>query len=131
MNFEAGTATGETFNKEGRTDILLRAKDGTNVFVAECAVWNGKEKFKDKVDQLFGYLTWRDSKAAVVLFVDRQEMEPVREQIEEGAEEHEAMDELVDRPDESWWQYQTHFPDNPEREADLAVQAFHIPSGQE
>lgn len=128
MNFKSGTATGETFNKDGKTDILLRAQDGTNVFVAECAVWSGKEGFKDKIDQLFGYLTWRDSKAAVVLFVDRKQMKPVREQIEEGAEEHETINELVERSDESWWQYQAHFPDNPDRDADLAVLAFHIPS---
>lgn len=128
MNFESGTATGETFNKDGKTDILLRASDGTNVFVAECAVWSGKEGFKKKIDQLFGYLTWRDSKAAVVLFVDRKNMEPVRDQIEDGAEEHDAVNELVDQPDESWWQYQAEFPDNPDREADLAVLAFHIPS---
>lgn len=128
MNFESGTATGETFNKDGKTDILLRASDGTNVFVAECAVWSGKEGFKDKIDQLFGYLTWRDSKAAVVLFVDRKNMESVRDQIEDGAEEHDAVNELVDQSDESWWQYQAQFPDNPDREADLAVLAFHIPS---
>lgn len=128
MNFKSGTATGETFNKDGKTDILLRARDGTNVFVAECAVWSGKKGFKSKIDQLFGYLTWRDLKAAVVLFVDRKQMEPVREQIEEGAEEHNAISTLVEQRDESWWQYQAHFPENPDRSANLAVLAFHIPS---
>lgn len=128
MNFESGTATGETFNKDGKTDILLRASDGTNVFVAECAVWSGKQGLKDKIDQLFGYLTWRDSKAAVVLFVDRKNMEPVRDKIEEGAQEHDAVKELMNQPDEAWWQYQAQFPDNPDREADLAVLAFHIPA---
>jgi hypothetical protein len=128
MNFESGTATGETFNKEGKTDILLRTDDGTNVFVAECAVWDGEKYFKSKIDQLFGYLTWRDSKAAVVLFVDRKDMESVREKIEGGAEEHETISELVERQNESWWQYRAHFPDDPDREVDLAVLAFHIPS---
>lgn len=35
-----GSATGETFNKSGHTDILLRYKN-SNVFVAECKFWSG------------------------------------------------------------------------------------------
>lgn len=128
MNFVHGTATGETFNKEGKTDILLRAQDGTNVFVSECGVWDGKEHFKGKIDQLFDYLTWRDSKAAVIMFVDRQDMETIRKRIEEGADEHGVIDELEEQPDESWWQYSAHFPGNPDRNVELAILAFHIPS---
>lgn len=97
MNFESGTATAETFNKEGKTDILLKAADRTNVFVAECAIWSGKSDFQDKIDQLFGYLTWTDSKAAVVLFVDRQEMETIAGRIEEGVEEYDSVGELEER----------------------------------
>lgn len=40
-NFE-GSATGETFNKTGKTDILLR-HEGLNVFIAECKFWKGKK----------------------------------------------------------------------------------------
>jgi hypothetical protein len=36
-----GDATGETFNFEGRTDILIR-RDGRNLFVAECKFWVGR-----------------------------------------------------------------------------------------
>ena len=35
-----GDATGETFNYDGKTDILLR-RDGRNLFVAECKFWDG------------------------------------------------------------------------------------------
>ena len=35
-----GSATGETFNAQGKTDILIRAND-RNVFVAECKFWAG------------------------------------------------------------------------------------------
>ena len=35
-----GQATGETFNFQGKTDILIRA-DGRNVFIAECKFWSG------------------------------------------------------------------------------------------
>jgi hypothetical protein len=33
-----GQATGETFNYQGKTDILIRV-DGRNVFIAECKFW--------------------------------------------------------------------------------------------
>ena len=35
-----GQATGETFNFDGKTDILIRV-NGKNIFIAECAIWNG------------------------------------------------------------------------------------------
>ena len=35
-----GDATGETFNVNGKTDILIRA-NGRNVFIAECKFWAG------------------------------------------------------------------------------------------
>jgi len=63
-----GSATGETFNKTGKTDILLRF-EGKNVFIAECKFWNGIKLFFETISQLLAYLTWRDSKAAVIIFV--------------------------------------------------------------
>ena len=70
-NFQ-GSATGETFNKTGKTDILLR-HEGSNVFIAECKFWRGKKTFLDTISQLLGYLTWRDSKAAVIMFVPNKD----------------------------------------------------------
>ncbi len=35
-----GQATGETFNYDGKTDILIRI-DGRNIFIAECKYWGG------------------------------------------------------------------------------------------
>jgi hypothetical protein len=55
-----GVATGETFNAAGKTDILIRAEN-RNIFIAECKFWRGPKSFNDAVDQLLGYLSWRDS----------------------------------------------------------------------
>ena len=55
-NFDS--ASGETFNKKGKTDILIRHKN-TNVFVAECSIWAGEKKYRDKLNQALSYLTWR------------------------------------------------------------------------
>ena len=40
-----GQATGETFNFEGKTDILIRA-DSKNIFIAECKFWKGSKAFR-------------------------------------------------------------------------------------
>jgi hypothetical protein len=62
-----GQATGETFNFQGKTDILVRA-DGKNVFIAECKFWAGEGPLLDALDQLLSYLSWRDTKTAILLF---------------------------------------------------------------
>ena len=31
--------------------------------------WDGPAKFKEAIDQLLGYATWRDTKAALIIFI--------------------------------------------------------------
>ena len=62
-----GGATGETFRKSGKTDIGIEDSNRA-AFVAECKVWAGRSVFRSTIDQLLGYLTWRDCKAAVLIF---------------------------------------------------------------
>lgn len=63
-----GAAVGEVFNAAGKTDILIRAGD-RNVFIAECKIWKGPKAIRDALGQLLSYLTWRDTKAALLLFI--------------------------------------------------------------
>lgn len=65
-HFEGG-ATGETFRRKGKTDICIEDKE-RSAFVAECKVWGGAGEITKAVGQLLSYLTWRDSKAALVVF---------------------------------------------------------------
>ena len=62
-----GGAGGELFRKSGKTDMCVKEGDRA-AFVAECTVWYGEKKLLGKVDQLISYLTWRDAKAALVIF---------------------------------------------------------------
>lgn len=63
------TTTGETFNKNGKTDILVQNTDGENLFIAECKLWKGETLLKEAIDQLLDrYVTWRDSKLAIIVF---------------------------------------------------------------
>lgn len=62
-----GGATGETFRKSGKTDIRIEAENRA-AFIAECKLWSGPAALSAAVDQLLGYLTWRDCKAALIFF---------------------------------------------------------------
>jgi len=63
------SATGETFNKIGKTDILVQNQKGENVFIAECKVWGGEGQIHPAIDQLLQrYVTWRDEKLAFIIF---------------------------------------------------------------
>lgn len=84
-----GGVTGETFNASGKTDILIRADD-RNVFVAECKFWHGAVRFYEGIDQLLGYLSWRDTKAAILVFNRNKDSTRVR------AEMHDVM---IQRPE--------------------------------
>lgn len=62
-----GGATGETFRRSGKTDIRIEDQDRA-AFVAECKVWRGQKELIAAVDQLLGYLTWRDCKSSILIF---------------------------------------------------------------
>ena len=80
-----GQATGETFNGEGKNDILIRVSDN-NIFIAECLFWDGPEKFRKKLtDQLFRYSTWRDSKLAAIVFNRKKDFTVVVQKMKEVA----------------------------------------------
>jgi hypothetical protein len=119
-------STGETFNKEGRTDILVR-HEGKNIFVAECKFWAGVKMFHKTIDQVLGYLTWRESKAAIVCFVLNNEFGPALEQIMTGTPRHPCFIRLESKKDEDWMQFEFRLPSDPTRNLHLAVLCFHFP----
>ncbi|MFK5984030.1 MAG: hypothetical protein QM479_01210 [Pseudomonadota bacterium] len=124
-NFE-GSATGETFNKSGKTDILIR-HEGNNVFIAELKFWRGKKSFLKTISQLLGYLTWRDYKVAVVMFVKNKDFSAVLEMVKESTPEHQNYLSYVSEQEEGWYHYRFHMDDDKNREVKLAIMLFHIP----
>ena len=82
-----GQATGETFNYEGRTDILIRA-EGRNVFIAECKFWTGPSGLKEALDQLLAYTSWRDTKTALLVLNRDRAMSTVLRGIPEVVRGH-------------------------------------------
>jgi hypothetical protein len=82
-----GGATGETFNYQGKTDILIRVQ-GKNIFIAECKYWDGPKKLTETLDQLLSYSSWRDTKVAVIIFNRRKNFSAVLNAITPTVESH-------------------------------------------
>lgn len=80
-----GSATGETFNASGKTDILIRVEN-RNIFIAECKFWQGQKAFNEAVDQLLRYLSWRDTKCALLVFNKTKNSAAVRQKMHEVME---------------------------------------------
>lgn len=125
-NFSNGSASGETFNKKGKTDIQLRY-DSSVIFIAECKFWKGEKVLMKTIDQLFSYLTWRDSKAAIIFFVSQKGFSDIISKVKTAVTTHCNYLGYVDSPDESWINYRFHINGDRNREVRLAILLFHIP----
>ncbi len=123
--FEYST-TGETFNKSGKTDILIR-HEKSNIFVAECKFWGGAKKHFETIDQVLSYLTWRDSKTAIVYFMDTQEMAAPLKAIDESTSQHSCFAKLNGKKLESWFDYTFHLPQDKGIAIRLSILCFHLP----
>lgn len=121
-----GSATGETFNKTGKTDILLR-HENTNVFIGECKFWKGQKSFLATISQLLGYLTWRDSKAAVIMFVPNKDFSSAVDVAKSSVNEHDNFIKFVNEKDETWFNYEFHLNDDRNRTVKIAVMLYHTP----
>ena len=121
-----GSTTGETFNKTGKTDILIRY-DKNNVFVAECKFWDGKAHHVKAIDQILSYLTWRDSKTAIVYFVRRKDISPVLKEIAEETPKHANFVRRIGEKHPSWQMFELHLPGDEGCKIRLTILAFHTP----
>jgi hypothetical protein len=122
-----GAASGETFNFSGKTDILIRV-EGRNIFIAECKFWSGPKAFTETIDQLLGYLSWRDTKAAVIIFSRNRDFTAVLNSIEEAANAHPHKKRGPTKENETRLRYTFGNPSDHNREIILTVIAFNVPT---
>ncbi len=67
VTFE-GRGNAEAKNCKGKTDILVRTKDGLNEHIFELKVWDGIKTLKEAVSQLQGYLSWHNNYSGIIMF---------------------------------------------------------------
>lgn len=126
--YKSVTATGETFNKQGKTDIILKyCTDNTNVFVAECKFWKGAIEFHKAINQLFDrYLTWRDSKVALIFFVTNKDFTQILTTADTECLKHKYFISKNGTNGESSFSYKFRLPADNEKEIYLELILFHF-----
>jgi hypothetical protein len=122
-----GNATGETFNLEGKTDISIRV-DGTVIFVAELKFWDGPKSLRGAIDQLLGYVTWRDTKTALVVFARNKDFSKV---VAAATAEIPTLPNFKSGPikeGDTRFRYVFKNKNDPDREFSLTLLLFDVPS---
>jgi hypothetical protein len=121
-----GQATGETFNFNGKTDILIRI-NGKNIFIAECKIWHGQKALKSTIDQLLDYLSWRDTKVAILVFNRNKELTSVLNSIPEVIEVHQNFKRMIDHNVETEFKFILHSNVDKNRELIVTLLVFDLP----
>lgn len=121
-----GGATGETFRRMGKTDI--RIEDANRAaFVAECKVWRGPQELAAACDQLLGYLTWRDCKAALVLFnKNNAKFSEILAKLPETLRAHPLYIKTVAETSSGEWRYLFRSREDEARLVTVHVMAFNL-----
>lgn len=128
LAFQNTTTTREAFNRAGRTDILVRHENGNNLFVAECKNWTGRAGMLAAITQLMGYLTYRDSKAALLLFVNRADINAVLQRINEEVVIHPQHKRRGAITNPSSSSHVFSLPGDPDAEVNIEIIVGHFPT---
>ena len=125
--FIGANSSAETFNRKGKTDIITKAPDNSSIFIAECKVWRGEKVFMEAIDQLLGYVTWRDTRTAIILFVKKGEISDVIEKARLAMTQHPCY--VIDKgqTNESSFSYTYHINGDNQSHIALELMIFHYP----
>jgi len=122
-----GAATGETFNSSGKTDILIRVDD-RNIFIGECKFWHGQKNGEEAIDQLLGYLTWRDCKTALIIFNRQKNPSAVAQKMQKTMTGHKGHRKTVSNDATGNCRYVFVKETDPGREIIISTLLFDVPS---
>ena len=121
---------GEVENGNGKTDILVRHQN-RNAFIAECKFWRGPKKLDEAIDQLLSYTTWRDTKAAIILFITNKNVTGAIDSAGARLTAHPACKEaLVSAEPYERRDYRFMSPEDSQRVISLALLPVVIPKAQ-
>lgn len=121
-----GSAAGEVFNGAGKTDILIREGD-RSVFIGECKIWKGPKTINDALDQLLSYLVWRDTKAALLIFIRNKDVTAAVKAAVAKIEEHPNYKRRGTNDTDERVDFVMHALGDPDREIHLAFLPFALP----
>lgn len=125
---KAGSVTGETFVRAGKSDILIRHQD-VDVFIAECRIWGGQARVHANMDQLFDrYLTWCATKAALIYFNRGRNTTDAVEHLVREIAGHPCHVRTGARRGKTHLRFQMHHPTDSRRVFDFAALMFPVQS---
>jgi len=117
-----------------RARRLTRAQDGylirvqdKNIFVAECKFWDGEQSFQEAIDQLLGYLTWRDSKCALFIFNQNRDSQAVASKMHAVMQARTEFKKHLGPDAHGDHRYILVKPSEPGREITITTQLFDVP----
>lgn len=120
-------ATGETFNKNGKTDICIKHTDNTNVFIAECKIWKGEKLFEDAINQLFDrYVTWHDTKVALIIFVKQDNFTEIITKAKEAIKKHPYFLRTINAENSTRGSYIFRHAEDKQRQIKLELMLYHF-----
>ncbi len=67
LNSHYTNVSGETFRKNGKTDINIEF-DNKAAYIGECKIWHGEKSFGEAIQQVLNYSTWKDTKVSIIIF---------------------------------------------------------------
>ncbi len=120
------SATGETFNKIGKTDILIKDLDGNNVFIAECKIWHGVSELEKAINQLLDrYVTWRDEKIALIIFnKGHKNFTELVEKAYQKTLQHSNCEKFVEKRKDSSYSFVFKHPDDSQKKLSFELVLF-------
>jgi hypothetical protein len=121
-----GAAAGEVFRRNGKTDIRIEDQNRA-AFVAECKVWRGAKEFSSAIDQLLGYLTWRDCKAALIVFNKKNaKFSELLDRIPDAVQAHEKFRQVLSKGQDGEWGFLMTSREDEARQVRVHVFVFNI-----
>lgn len=121
--FKSLSSTGESFNCSGKTDIMVKASNDI-LFIAECKKWKGAQVYSQAITQLLGYLNWRNSKTALLIFADGTKISTILNEIPVATTKHSCYLKTLHQQSPSWFKYKFLNPKDDSLEIDLSVLIF-------
>lgn len=122
-----GQATGETFNLNGKTDILIR-HEGKNLFIAECKFWTGEKDYQEAINQLIGYISWHDTKTALIIFNRNKDFSSVLSKLQSETLKHKNCIEALKFESNTGFRFRFRHEEDPSKTFITTVMAFNVPS---
>lgn len=96
-----GRGNAEAKNVHGKTDILVRTKNGNNENIFELKVWKGIKTLENATQQLISYNSWHNKYAGLIILSYNKDLTSILKQVENYLDKNFVTEKRdVNRPNE-------------------------------